>query len=383
MDHKTHHVIIVGGGIGGLTAAIALAQRGHTVDVLERAGELRPLGAGLTLQINAVKALSRLGLLQAIMAAGQVMKGASLLTWTGEVISQTDLERLAASIGAPSVGIHRAVLQQTLIDALGSARLHLGVEVRGFIQDEKSVTLILGDGSTRSADVVIGADGIHSALRAQLHGKCEPEYAGYTCWRGVCENAGIVEPTCVSESWGDAQRFGLVPIGQGRLYWFAVADAPPGEHDGLDVKAELQKRFAGWHAAVERTIEATPKDAIFRNDIADRPTLHPWGQGRVTLLGDAAHPMTPNLGQGACMAIEDAVVLASALHELSDPAAALRLYEARRQERTDTVVNTARRFGRMGQWSSSFARAIRDAMLHSMPAFVTDRQMRWLYDFDC
>lgn len=383
MDHKTHHVIVVGGGIGGLTAAIALAQRGHTVEVLERAGELRALGAGLTLQINAVKALSRLGLMQAVMTAGQVMKQASLLSWTGDVISHTDLERLAASLGAPSVGIHRAELQQTLIGALGTARLQLGIEVRGFIQDDKGVTLILGDGSTRSADVVIGADGIHSALRAQLHGKREPEYAGYTCWRGVCENAGIVEPTCVSESWGDAQRFGLVPIGHGRLYWFAVADSPPGQHDGFDVKAELHQRFSGWHAAVGRTIEATPASSIFRHDIADRKALHPWGQGRVTLLGDAAHPMTPNLGQGACMAIEDAVVLASALHEVSEPAAALRLYEARRQERTDTVVNTARRFGRLGQWSSWFGRAIRDAMLHSMPEFVTERQMRWLYDFDC
>lgn len=383
MDHKIHHVIVVGGGIGGLTTAIALAQRGHSVDVLERAGELRALGAGLTLQINAVKALSRLGIMQAVMSAGQVMKHASLLTWTGDVISQTDLERLATSIGAPSVGIHRAALQQTLVEALGTARLHLGVEVRGFVQDEKSATLILGDGSKRSADVVIGADGIHSALRAQLHGKREPEYAGYTCWRGVCENTGIIEPTRVSESWGDAQRFGLVPIGQGRLYWFAVADAPPGHHDGPDVKAELHERFAGWHSEVGRTIEATPASSIMRNDIADRKTLHPWGQGRVTLLGDAAHPMTPNLGQGACMAIEDAVVLAGALHELPDPEAALRLYEARRQERTDTVVNTARRFGRLGQWSSSLGRAIRDTMLHAMPDFVTERQLRWLYDFNC
>lgn len=377
-----HRILVAGGGIGGLTAAIALAQRGHEVEVLERAPELRAVGAGLTVQINAMRAFARIGLEERVAEAGQVMRRGHVLHSDGAVISEIDLGALAEELGAPSVGIHRAELQRVLVEALGSVPLRLGHEVRRFDQDERGVTVTLADGSRREADVLVGADGIHSAIRAQLHGDAAPDYAGYTCWRGVCANRGVVPPDETSETWGAGRRFGLVPIGGGLLYWFAVADAPEGGQDGPEPKAELLARFEGWHPACVRAIRATAPDALFRMDIADRPTVHPWGEGRVTLLGDAAHAMTPNLGQGACMAIEDAVVLASAFGEEADPAAALRLYEERRAERTDAVVHTARRLGWMGQWSNPLARAIRDAVLHATPEFVTDRQLRWLYAFD-
>jgi 2-polyprenyl-6-methoxyphenol hydroxylase-like FAD-dependent oxidoreductase len=174
---------------------------------------------------------------------------------------------------------------------------------------------------------------------------------------------------------------GLVPIGEGKLYWFAVVNAPAHGRDGPDLKAELLSRFGGWHPEVPRAIQATPADRIFRDDLHDRPPLPRWGQGRVTLLGDAAHPMTPNLGQGACMAIEDGWVLAACLGEEPDVAKALRRYESRRLKRTASTVRLARRMGKMGQWSNGLARGLRDALVRITPRSVAERQVRGLLDF--
>lgn len=381
MEPKNLRVIVAGGGIGGLAAAVALGRRGHEVEVIERAPELRPVGAGLTVQINAMRALAKLGLAEKVAQAGQIVRTAEIRNWDGESISQMNLTALSEELGAPCVGIHRAELHKILLDALATPP-RLGVTVTSFVEEKDQVVVKFSDGNSRTADLLIGADGLHSAVRAQLHQDGEPTYAGYTSWRGVCDNNGVTDPSTLIESWGDGSRFGLVPIGPGKMYWFAVADAPANERDGADVKKELLARFGSWHREVKAAIEATAAERIFRTDISDRPVLKTWGRGRVTLLGDAAHPMTPNLGQGACMALEDAVVLDSALGEKSDPEAALRLYEDRRRERANTTVEMARKFGRMGQWSNSVARAVRNAVVHATPAAIAEKQVRWLYDFN-
>lgn len=375
-------VLVAGGGIGGLCAAVALRQRGHEVVVFERAPELRPVGAGLTIQINAMRALARLGLSEAVAEAGQVVHAAALRDASGAQLSRMSLDGPARRYGVPSVALHRAALQRVLLEAMGPLPLRLGVAVTGFVETSSEVRVSLSDGTTATGDLLIGADGIHSAVRAHLHGAAVPLYAGYTAWRGVCDNGGIQPPELTSESWGRGARFGLVPIGGGELYWFAVANAPPHGRDGADVKGELLARFGGWHSEVPAAIEATPKERIFRTDLSDRPVLTRWGQGRVTLLGDAAHPMTPNLGQGACMAIEDAVVLQRALGEVPGVAEGLRRYEGLRVRRTAKTVNLARRFGRMAQWSNPAAASVRDALMRLTPGSLAERQLRWLYDFD-
>jgi len=180
------------------------------------------------------------------------------------------------------------------------------------------------------------------------------------------------------ESWGRGSRFGLVAIDGDRLYWFATANTPPGGRDAG--KEGLIRRFADWHDPIPRVIEATPDEAILRTDISDREPAAKWSEGRVTLLGDAAHPMTPNLGQGGGQAMEDAVALDQALAAESDCANAFLSYESRRRARTARVVEESRRFGRVGQIENSLARAVRDFAMRVTPLSVTFRSLAWLYD---
>jgi 2-polyprenyl-6-methoxyphenol hydroxylase-like FAD-dependent oxidoreductase len=207
-------------------------------------------------------------------------------------------------------------------------------------------------------------------------GDGEPLYAGYTCWRGVTAEGGPpVEET--SETWGPGRRFGLVPIDRGRIYWFATLNAPAGGRDEPGkARARLEALFAGWHPPVAEILAATPEEAILRNDILHRLPAPRWIEGHVALLGDAAHPMTPNLGQGACQAIEDAVILADCLAaESADPARALRNYELRRKPRADGFVRAALRLGRLAQIENGAGRWVRDRLLGLTPVSVAQAQL--------
>ena len=210
---------------------------------------------------------------------------------------------------------------------------------------------------------------------ASCSGNGEPVYSGYTSWRGVTPTGSVPPPTRVIESWGRGERFGIVNIGFGEVYWFAVADAPSGGRDH-DVCRELLQRFGGWHDPIRALIEATPPARIVRTDICDRPPVARWHAGRVVLVGDAAHPMTPNLGQGAGQAIEDAVVLDQCLAASHDIESALTSYEQRRVHRANAIVRGSRQFGEIAQWSHPVAALLRDTAMRLVPASVKLRQLR-------
>lgn len=355
-------IVIVGGGIGGLTAAIAVQHFGHEAVVLERSTTGEPLGAGLTVQANAMSVYRRLGLADAVITAGAPLHDGSLRRADGVVLKTMRAADLAAPPKEPSVGIHRADLQRVLLEAAGDV-VQTGAEVTDV--DLVEPAAILQDVARVGGEAVVGADGIHSAVRDALFGLGPTRYSGYTCWRGVCDWR---PQDCGFEAWGRGQRFGVVAVGGGRTYWFATADAPAGGQDPDDVKAALRERFAGWADPVPALLDHTPADAILRHDIVDRPPTDRWGRGPITLLGDAAHPMTPNLGQGACQAIEDAWVLARCLTEGDDVAAALRVYESERQPRTRWFVERSQRFGQLAQWSHPVAAWLRDRALSTMPS---------------
>jgi 2-polyprenyl-6-methoxyphenol hydroxylase-like FAD-dependent oxidoreductase len=375
-------ILIAGGGIGGLTLGVALRRAGFAVRVFERAASLRLVGAGITMQTNAILALRKIGLDAAVAAAGHAMQRGAILDWRGRTLGTMFVSEMAAELGAPMIAIHRAQLQEVLQEALGPEPLTLGTKVVGFRDEPEAVVAQLSDGTEARGDLLVGADGLRSTLRAQLLGDGEPRYAGYTSWRGVCDVPGVADPASTTESWGRGLRFGVVPIAQGRTYWFATADARVGGIDAPDAHGELLPRFGDWHAPIRELIEKTPASAIFRTDIHDRPPIRRWARGRVVLLGDAAHPMTPNLGQGGGQAVEDAVVLARCLTFEADVPAALARFQALRIPRANDFVIQSRRLGALGQWQNPLACWVRDQLFRRVPQSSIRANLRRVLTFE-
>ena len=374
-------ILIAGAGIGGLTAAAALSRSGFAVTVFERAPEILAVGAGLSLQPNAIAALRTIGLAEPVIAAGHRSGRVQIRQPSGKVMTEMDVGTFWRE--EAGVTLHRATLQRLLAAQVDEADLVLGAEVSGFEELPHGVHLRLVDGRQFEGDLLIGADGIRSAVRRQLLADGEPLYAGYYCWRGVCsQREGEARLAALSETWGRGQRLGLVPIDGERIYWFVVLNGPPGGRDQPgQLHARLLELFAGWHQPAAEVIAATPEASILRGDILYRRPSPTWGKGRVTLLGDAAHPMTPDLGQGACQAIEDAVVLAACLEEEKDPVAGLRRYESLRQPRTADIVTKAARMGGIAQWQNPVLCGLRDWLNRSVPQRQLEKQVSRLWRF--
>jgi len=367
-------VIVVGAGIGGLAAAIALRRRGIAVSVIERSADPGEIGAGITLWPNAMRALRSLGVADEVAAAGAPVLLGDVRSWRGGVLSPAPFPDLERRFGEPGIALHRADLHRLLLAALAPDAPRLGARCVGFEEAGEAVTVHLADGGRERADLLVGADGLRSTVRAQLWGEAPPRYAGYTAWRAVVAAA----ERGTFESWGRGHRFGLVPIGRGRVYWFATANAAEGGADAADLRSELLRRFGDWHRPIPAVIAATPAAAILRHDIFDRPPLPRWSRGRVTLLGDAAHPMTPNLGQGACQAIEDALVLAACLDGTAAPAA-LAAYDALRVPRTSALVDQSRTLGRVGQLGAAPLVRLRDAAVKRLPPRTIARRLEPIF----
>ena len=371
--------IVIGAGIGGLSAAVALRKAGVETVVFERARELKEIGAGLSLAANATRALNGLGLTGELQDIGEPIGVAEIRTWRGEVLSRIPVWQLGEKVGAQSAAVHRADLQGVLLRELGDDALRLGAACTGFEQEGGSVRAYFADGTDELADLLVGADGLRSTIRQVLLGDGAPRYAGYTAWRAVVAPEDDLVPAGEAlEVWGRGVRFICTQIGRGRVYWAVSKNAPERERGvpAEGVKEALLELCAGWLEPVEDLIAATDESAILRTDIYDRdPLRERWGRGRVTLLGDAAHPMTPDLGQGGCQAIEDAVTLAECLEGRENIGAALELYEARRTRRTAAIVRGSRRLGRIGQLQNPLACRLRDAVLKALPSRLEMKQL--------
>lgn len=376
-------ILIVGGGIGGLTCAAALSQAGFEVRVFEQAPVLGEVGAGLGLWTNAVRCLDALGIPSALWDRGCRVKRAQIATADGRVLARMDVERASAGFGAHCYVVHRADLHAAIASLVDPAIVTTGVRCIALEQDGGGVTLRFADGSEARGALAIGADGLWSVVRAAVLGEERPSYSGETCYRGVCAFAPD-EPHVLREVQGRGLRCAVCAIGPERVYWWATRRAPEGERDHpLERKAFLSALFSGFAFGFPEALAVTDPAAILRNDLYDRPPVRTWTKGRVTLLGDAAHPTTPNLGQGACMAIEDAIVLRRALEaHPRDHAAAFASYERTRMPRTDRIVSQSRAMGRIGSWTSPGAVALRNAALRSTPAVLAERLLREQIGYD-
>lgn len=340
-------ILIAGGGIGGLTAALALLRRGFEVEVHEQAQVLREVGAGVQISPNGARVLFELGVGEAVAAISSETRGKEIRLWnSGEAWPIADvLAEAKQRYGYPYFTVYRPDLLAALEAALRQAApgaLRLGHKVEGFEEGE-GVRLRFADGTTASGDVLIGADGIHSVVRRQLWGEPAARFTGLLAWRGVIPMgrlpAHMDRP--VGSNWvGPGRHVVHYPLRRGELMNFV------GVVEGVDwqveswtaqgTQAELHRDFAGWHPDIHAMIDAigTP----FRWAFLARDPLPVWGRGRVSLLGDACHPSLPFMAQGAVMAIEDGFILARALAEIDDPEAALRRYEDARRDRTARVV---------------------------------------------
>ncbi|MYU24150.1 FAD-dependent monooxygenase [Streptomyces sp. SID8352] len=362
--------LVIGAGIGGLTAAAALRDAGWDVEIHERAAELRAAGSGLSVMSNAVGALRSIGLDLGLERRGQILESYHVRTARGRLIREFPFPAIIRRLGVPSVLITRSALQGALLEATDGIPLHLDSTARDFTTDPRSgeVTVRFTDGREARGDVLIGADGFQSAIRRQLVGPEESRDSGYIVWLALTPfRHERFTPGSVTHYWGSGQRFGLVDMGGGLLYWWGTKNMPAARsHDWRGGKAEVARAFSGWAEEVERAIAVTPEEDILSVPSRDRAFLRRWGSGPVTLLGDAAHPMLTSLGQGSGMAIEDAAVLARRLRGATDVPEALRAYEDERRDRTRAMVASSRSVSDFEQ-SENLRRPLRDAYFRFMP----------------
>ena len=374
MKNKT--AIIIGAGVGGLCSAIALRNIGIEATVYEHAGMLGDVGAGLVIAANAIRSLRRMGLADAAIAAGSKLTQTQIRTDKGAVLAATDMRNYESLFGAPSIAIHRAALHKVLLDALPASSVKLGAACVRVEQDKEGVTAHFEDGSAAHADFLIGADGVRSIIRRQLFPSIELRYSGYTAWRGAVTSRDEVALGITSETWGRGNRFGIIRMDAERIYWFATANTKQGMTYAPDEqKNVLIDIFGSWHNPIKALIESTPAEVILHNDISDFAPMNQWSVGRITLLGDAAHATTPNMGQGACMAIESADVLAQYLSKNEDIISAFKEYETRRKPRTAFITNQSWQIGRMAQMENPLACAVRNFGVKAFSSSMMTKQL--------
>jgi 2-polyprenyl-6-methoxyphenol hydroxylase-like FAD-dependent oxidoreductase len=381
-----HKAIVIGGGIGGLASAAGLCQAGWQVTVFEQAPHFAPLGAGITLAPNAIRALDWLGIGTALRERSVATGAAGLRTASGRWLLRTTVDQLTARQGLPAYALHRSDLHSMLLDAAGNADLRTGHRVTRVTTGVHGaeVHYATADGpKVAAADLVVAADGVHSASRHALFPNHPGwSYADYITWRGVtpAESAPAQLPG-ITASYGRGEGFGVVPLADGRVYWFAAVSMPEHAHLYDDIN-DIAARFAHWHDPIPAVLAATPADGLLRHPIHHLATPLPtYVTGRVALLGDAAHAMTPDLGQGAAQALEDAVVLTARLAGTADLETALAGYDEDRRERTQKMVRVSAIAGRMMNGGSRFTAWLRDLTIRALPeaAFMrsTDDAFGW------
>lgn len=372
------NISIIGGGISGLTTAIALHKLGLKCKVYEQAPQLNEVGAGIWMQPNALKVLDWLEIGDLIRNNGVSLDKVEITDRYLKPFKETKSGIVLAGKGNQVVSIHRGRLQKILFDALPADSVHLGAKYQSHSMANEKV-LIQFDGSSVETDLLLGADGIHSKVRNQTFSNSALRFSGQTCWRGI---ADALLPESLQrlgrEAWGNNLRFGFSQIAPGKVYWFAVANSKPNQKDHQDdLKDTLAAMFKDFHPIVSEIIANTEVSKIHRSDISDLKRLKKWHTEAVCLIGDAAHATTPNMGQGGGQGIEDAYYLSHFLSRNQDASKAFERFEQSRRKKVDYVVNNSWRFGKMAH--HYLGQKVLKTIMKLTPDQVMKKQMNKLY----
>jgi 2-polyprenyl-6-methoxyphenol hydroxylase-like FAD-dependent oxidoreductase len=365
-------ILVIGAGISGLATAVALQRRNHEVTVIEERTETSS-GAGISIWPNALAALDEIGVGNAVREAGGRVTAGALRWRNGTWLRHPAPERLVKALGEPLVVIRRSALTKVLADALADGTVHTGLSAVELVATTDGVRLALSDSTMREAAAVIGADGARSIVARHLNGALAHRYAGYTAWRGVASHA--IDPDIAGEVLGPGVEFGHVPLGANRTYWFATERAPAGRVAPEGELSYLRARFASWADPIPAVLAATDPDDVLRNDLYDRDQARQWSRGPVVVVGDAAHPMRPHLGQGGCQGLEDAAVLARFVDADDNLAAAFARFAAFRRPRVRPLVRESKLIGQLVNMRPGFLSGLASRATVLMPEALVTRHL--------
>jgi 2-polyprenyl-6-methoxyphenol hydroxylase-like FAD-dependent oxidoreductase len=376
------NITIVGGGIAGLTTAIALNKAGFSTTIFEAAPEVKAVGAGLALAANAMKAFQKIGIAEDVIAEGRILPAFLLLDQQGKQLAKTNSEALSKKYGVDNFTIHRADLHRVLLSKLDPTTVHSNKRIVDIITQGEKTILTFQDGSTHETEVLVAADGIHSPIRKKLLPESKERYAGYTCWRAIIDNTKL-QITESSETWGNKGRFGIVPLAHNKIYWFACINAKAQDEKMKAFRvADLAAHFKDFHAPIPQILQETKDEHLLWKDINDLQPIHQLAFGNIVLIGDAGHATTPNMGQGACQAIEDAIILADELSKTDNVTAAFKAFEKRRIQRVHRIVNTSWTFGKIAHIENTLLISARNFLFRHIPASINEKQVQVVYEVD-
>ena len=369
-------VTIIGAGIAGLTTAIALQNIGISTTIFESSPSIKPVGAGLGIAHNALMALKKIGLEKEIVELGKPIHAFSILDQKGKLITKSQFDKLNQS----SIAIHRASLQDALLAKIDPKTIHLGKSLTNLVHTSSGLQLTFDDQTTVQTDYLIAAEGIHSTIRKIVLPTSLPRYAGYTCWRGLvdCSDSDNWES---SETWGKNGRFGIVPLPNRKVYWFACVNASQADTRFKKYTSQdLLRIFKDYHQPIPELISKTQQENLIHNDIIDLEPIQQFAFGRIVLLGDAAHATTPNMAQGACQAIEDAIVLANCMQKELHYEKAFKDFEQQRLTRTRWITESSWNIGKIAQLENNLEIALRNSLMRILPSSIQEKQTKKLMD---
>ena len=338
------HTIVIGAGIAGLATAVALRRVGHDVTVIEQRTDLTS-GAGISIWPNALAALDQIGLGDNVRQAGGRVTAGAIRWRDGTWLRRPSAQRIVHALGEPLVVVRRSALTEILLDALPPDTVQTGLSATALSIAAATARVTLSDGRTREADAVVGADGVNSMVARAINGPLPSRYVGYTAWRGVA--AYRLDPALAGETMSAGTEVGHVPLGPDHTYWFATERTREGSRSAGGEHAYLTAKLAGWADPIPALLASTDPADVLRNDLYDRAQPRHWSRGPAVIVGDAAHPMRPHLGQGGCQGLEDAAILARFVGLSPDLPAAFDRFGAFRRRRVRPLVRESAAIGRI------------------------------------